>query len=69
MVAQTKEQRQRWREYHTAVWLIVSEGTVGCVTTGAPVAGVTKFKLAKGVPDVAAVVEIKFGAESASTEA
>ena len=40
-----------------------------CVTTGAPVAGVTKFKLAEGVPGVAAVVEIKFGVESASTEA
>jgi hypothetical protein len=40
-----------------------------CVITGAPVAGVTKFKLAEGVPGVAAVVEIKFGAESASTEA
>jgi hypothetical protein len=40
-----------------------------CVTTGAPVAGVTKLKLAEGVAGVAAVVEIKFGAESAPTEA
>jgi hypothetical protein len=40
-----------------------------CVTTGAPVAGVAVFKLAEGVPGVAVVVEIKFGAESAPTKA